>query len=337
VSPSHMLRERLRRLLPGGERADERTGPVASPSVDGERRSLLRGAAAAGATAATAGGAVGTAAGTDDAEPPVAGPDGDPPAGVRRAAREQLRAAGETCDRARTDDSGLPWDTGGDYGGWGGAEFFDTEAGVSRPPVVFVHGNLGDACNFRPHAEYLLERGFAGDELWSITFREQTSSHAEMAAQLEAFVGEVRAETRADEVAVVSHSLGVTGTRVWADAYDRADLLDVWIGLAGPNHGVCNCPCCCEATVGDDGPGEPCQFVATACLGVPGHPLYDLNDDETPGNADYYAVRGYYDPLYWCNPWSPYLDGAENELLFTDHMGTLESDETKRLLAEWLP
>jgi len=322
--------------LLGGRDEDGPSDRVEGPSVDGARRSLLRGAAAVGATAATASGAVGAASG-ETREPPVGGPDGDPPAGVRAAAAAELAATGETCDRARTDDSGVPWDADGAYGGWGGADFFDTEAGASRPPVVFVHGNLGDACNFRPHAEYLLDRDFSGDELWSITFREPTSSHAEMAEQLDAFVGEVRAATDAETVSLVSHSLGVTGTRVWTAAYERLDWIDTWIGLAGPNHGVCNCPCCCDATVGSDGPGEPCQFVAVACFGVPGHPLYDLNDEETPGDGDYYAVRGYYDPLYWCSPWSPYLDGAENELLFTDHMGTLESAATKRLLADWLP
>jgi pimeloyl-ACP methyl ester carboxylesterase len=246
-------------------------------------------------------------------------------------------AAGTLCDRARTDDAGLPWDTGGAYGGWGGADYFDTDGGVSRTPTVFVHGNTGDACNFSGHADYLRARGWSGDELWSITFREATSSHADMAEQLDDFVANVRAETGASSVNLVSHSLGVTGTRVWMEAYDRFDWVEEWVGLAGANHGVCNCPGCVDTTVFGSDLGEPCQFIAVQCFGLPGHPLYEINlPTETPGDVTYHTVRGYYDALYYCNVYSPYLSGADNNLVFADHLGVLESSETKELVANWV-
>jgi hypothetical protein len=283
--------------------------PAAETTGDGPRRRFLRrtgGAAAAGVVGAAtlAGGAT---------------------------------AAGTLCDRSRIDDAGLPWDTAGAYGGWGGADYFGTPAGVSRTPTVFVHGNTGDACNFSAYAADLLARGWTGDELWSITFREPTSSHADMAAQLEAFVANVRRETGAAQVNLVSHSLGVTGTRVWMEAYDRFDRVDVWAGLAGANHGVCNCPGCVDTTVSGSDLGEPCQFVAVQCFGVPGHPLYELNlPTETPGDVEYHTVRGYYDALYYCNVYSPYLSGADNNLVYADHLGVLESDYTKDLVAAWV-
>ena len=59
--------------------------------------------------------------------------------------------------------------------------------------MVFVHGNQRDACDWTDHAGFFLRRGYPGDGLWAITFREGTPTHGSMAAQLEDFVRRVLA------------------------------------------------------------------------------------------------------------------------------------------------
>lgn len=249
------------------------------------------------------------------------------------------------CDVARTDDSQLPWDSGGEYGGWRATEHFGVSGGsVERRPVVFVHGNNGDACNFEEHAQYLLDSGWNGDELYSITFEDKAPYHEWMRDSLDAFVQNVLAETGASKVKLVAHSLGVTGTRFWMQDFDRFDWVDTLVSLNGGNHGVCVCPGCYDTTLGFDdnkwlSAGKSCQFIAVQCFADPDHPLYELNlPDETPhdDSIEYFTVRGFFDPLFYCNPYSPYLDGADNNLIYRNHTGSLVDDSLKADVDDWL-
>lgn len=259
---------------------------------------------------------------------------------------------GTSCDEPRTSGRYLPFETDEQYGGWGGNEYHVTEPGLrgGENPVVFVHGNTRDACDYSDHATRYLDRGYGGDQLWSITFRESTSTHAEMARQLDDFVGNVLSYTGADTVDVVSHSLGVTGVRTWmADlrqyldrwpsvllecdhpaAEPKFDLVDTFVGLAGANEGTWACnlggPGCRKGPAGRTTTAEVCNVISPECAQEPGEPLFDLNHhgydctdpesacevNETPHSdtTDYYTVRGTLDTFFVDNPDSPALEGA---------------------------
>lgn len=281
------------------------------------RRDVLR---AVGAGVGTAIGAGSGAAAADHDEEPDAFAGEDAP----------------SCDAARTDDGALPFDTDGAYGGWGGHEYHGTEDGDEhdRCPVVFVHGNADDACAFDPHAAAFLDRGYAGDALWSITFREETSTHEAMRDQLDGFVDQVLDHTGAGAIDVVAHSLGVTGARFWLAERDRYDVVETFVGLGGANHGTWVCGPGCEPL---PGPGEPCRFLSPDCA-EPEGPLWDLNaPDETPGDVDYHTVRGGLDAFFLHDRESPALEGAENvELPWTGHDGVRESDASIRSTYEWV-
>jgi len=252
-----------------------------------------------------------------------------------RTLRRARRRGGclDGCDRSRTDASRLPWNPDGSYGGWGGHEHHGTEPGVERTPVVFVHGNQRDACDWTAYARYFGQRSYRGDELWAITFAQGSPSHREMREQLDSFVGHVRAHTGADTVQVVAHSLGVTGARYWLDRHDRHDWLDAFVGLAGANHGLVLGSLC--AGIGlTSGTYEPSEFLRADY--AEGHPLAALNENETPGDADYYTVRGTEDPLFWRCERSPELEGATNVALPTDHDGVRTARETRERTFEWL-
>lgn len=285
------------------------------------RRDLLAAIGGSGASVALAGCSDGQG-GSDGGD--STGDDPDP----------GLPGTGSGCGRGRTDDAALPFDADG-YGGWGGHAHHGTGGGRSERPVVFVHGNGRDACDFDEHAAYFLERGYSGDALWSITFERETSTHEEMSEQLDSFVGAVRGEAGAERVDLVGHSLGVTGIRYWLADRDRYEHVGSLVGFAGANHGTWTCGPGCAA-----GPGSTriCDFLSHACADSPGGALYELNHpDETPDPVGYYTVRGTDDAFFRTRPASPALDGAENVVLEgADHDGVRTGEAPKELLFEWL-
>ncbi|MFB6143126.1 MAG: esterase/lipase family protein [Halorientalis sp.] len=238
------------------------------------------------------------------------------------------------CDHERTGDDRLPWATDG-YGGWGGHEYHGTDPGVDGTPVVFVHGNQRDACDWESHAEFFLNRAWGGDEVWALTFGPASPSHETMADQLDAFVGNVRAYTGADQVAVVGHSLGVTGLRYWLQREDRYDWVETFVGLAGANHGTALNSLVARAGL-TRGAYKVSEFLRADYDRRGDHPLADLNDEETPGDVDYYTVRGTKDPLFVNCPESPALEGATNVALVTDHEGVRASLTTTEYVYEWV-
>lgn len=290
-------------------------------SVSPDRRRFLQ---QAGATAAVAGAGTAATSGSASAYSAV-GPDLI------------------TCEGLdRSEDTELPFDSGGNYGGWRATEHFDVSGGgVDNTPVVFVHGNNGDACNWEEHAQYLLDSGRNADEIYAITFSDPAGYHTSMRDELDDFVQNVLSETGASTVNVAAHSLGVTGARFWMDDLDRYSWVDTFVSLNGGNHGVCVCPGCYDTSLGGDynqwlNAGKSCQFIAVQCFADPDHALYELNlPTETPGDVEYHTVRGFFDPLFYCNPWSPYLDGADNNLIYRNHTSSLIDDGTKADIDNW--
>jgi len=304
---------------------------MSDPAPGFNRRQFLQVATATGALATA-----GTAAASHD------DPDGNPLAGF----------GGTACDVDRTDDRYLPFDAGGAYGGWGGHAYHATDPGLpgGENPVVFVHGNTHDACDWSDHATRFLDRGYGGDQLWSITFAAASPTHDEMARQLDDFVTNVLAYTGADTVDVVGHSLGVTGARVWmADSAifagvderldvgvgPRYDVVDAFVGCAGANEGTSTCgPGCARGS----GASRPCGVISPDC-NQPGGPLYRLNNpDETPGDVDYYTLRGNLDYFYADNPDSPELEGANANVVLPGkaHNATRASDTAIEFIYQWV-
>ena len=238
------------------------------------------------------------------------------------------------CNHDRVDDERLPWSADG-YGGWGGHDHHGTDPGAERPPVVFVHGNQRDACDWEHYAEFFRERAYDGDELWAITFEDPSPSHEAMADHLDDFVGRVRDRTGAETVAVVGHSLGVTGLRYWLHREDRHGWVDTFVGLAGANHGTVLNSLAAKAGL-QSGTYKMSSFLRDDYERLSDHPLSDLNAEETPGDIDYYTVRGTEDPLFWNCPESPTLEGATNLALTTDHDGVRASLTSAEHVYEWV-
>lgn len=252
---------------------------------------------------------------------------------LRLARHRDSRSVGYRSDRV--EKSRLPWSSDSAYGGWGGNEYHGTDAESDRRPVAFVHGNQRNAGDWDPHAPFFLKRGYTGDDLWAITFNEATPSHESMAQQLDDFIANVREHTGAAAVDIVSHSLGVTGARYWLSTRKRYGWVEKFVGLAGPNHGTVLSTWCAETGINGGACGSS-EFLRDDYDEIPDHPLARINEEETPGEIDYYTLRGSDDALFWRCRDSPRLEGATNVLLETDHDGVRTDQRALEYIFRWV-
>lgn len=230
--------------------------------------------------------------------------------------------------------SGLPWSS--DRGGIGGHEALDTDPGVENTPIIFIHGNSGHHGHWLEHIDYLLDRGFTGDELWAVNISNSELTHRAFASRIDEFVANVIRYTNVEKVSLVSHSLGVTSARYWMEAYDAYRFVENFVGIAGANHGIPTAPPDkVSRNLPDNSVARPSEFLSPFSTGE--YQYKSLNENtETPGNIDYYTIRGSEDKLYSLKSDSPRLEGAEcNIELEEDHFGAKDSEISKELIYQW--
>ncbi|MEV0700192.1 triacylglycerol lipase [Saccharopolyspora sp. NPDC050389] len=141
-------------------------------------------------------------------------------------------------------------------------------------PVVFVHGYTGSASNWAPALTHFRANGYDSSQLHTFEY-DWSQSNERSAAELDAFVDQVRAETGADQVDIVNHSMGGLVTRWYLKELDGHAEVAHWASLAGANHGTTAANAC---------------LVNASCREMlPGSDFEQrLNSgDETPGSTAY--------------------------------------------------
>jgi hypothetical protein len=140
---------------------------------------------------------------------------------------------------------------------------FGAAGKVVRTPVVFIHGNndtpYPTQCNpfGRVHAfaQFFAAHGYSASELWAIGYegdqcdlpgdqtRRSSIAHTNAAnvPDLRRFVRAVLAYTKASEIDIVAHSLGVTIAREWMRQDEAGRVVRRLVAIDGPNHGIINC------------------------------------------------------------------------------------------------
>jgi hypothetical protein len=126
------------------------------------------------------------------------------------------------------------------FGGGGG--------GVTRTPVIFVHGNTVSARFWLPAREYFLKAGYTPDELWALGYGWDNvryfDSNDLSVVSLERIVNSVTAYLSEksgrpiEQVDIIAHSLGVTLVRQWMLQTNNFHRVRNFIGVAGANQGV---------------------------------------------------------------------------------------------------
>jgi len=222
-------------------------------------------------------------------------------------------------------------------GGFGGTRRGENPGHV---PVIFVHGNNVDACDWKLVRDDFRTAGWSDQALWALSYnglgndvgnyslrpdQRCRDEHAERnggdsvsritandinVPDLYAFILAVREYTGERRFSLVAHSLGVTVARKTLKVYPelRPDLV-AFVGIAGANHGTTLCS-----------PGS--EFVLYGC------------DELTPGSDWLAALNGEagsdetYAPARWMTLYdgtgtgdgayappdekSPRLEGADN-------------------------
>ncbi len=125
-----------------------------------------------------------------------------------------------------------------------------------REPVVFVHGLFGDPDNFDTMRAEFRAAGYDPAELTTFDYF-SLGSLTRAADQLADEIDDVLADTGADRVDVVTHSLGGLPSRHYVKFLGGLDTVDDWVSLGGPNNGgepgTCPAPgtiACAQATQG---------------------------------------------------------------------------------------
>ena len=229
----------------------------------------------------------------------------------------------------------LPWDLSNCvYSGVGGNEYFDTKGYTDNNPIVFVHGNTRSSADWDEHLDFLIQNGYKGDDLWAITFDKPTSKHEEMSEQLDDFILNVLKETGDPRVSIVAHSLGVTGARYWMYDNERYYLVDSFLGIAGPNHGmdISKRLAMLNATYGI---GRPADFIRSDYDRIDNHPLSKMNKLEPVESVEYHTIRGKRDALY-LDKTSPKIEGGTNIELDKGHDSCKDAETTKNYILESL-
>ena len=165
-------------------------------------------------------------------------------------------------------------------------------------PIVFVHGWSSSPSTWNTMRNRFVASGFPANRLFAFGY-DTGQSNKTSAAQLNAYLDQVRAQTGSPVVDLVSHSQGGLVSRWCMKAAGCNGKVDDWVSLAGANHGTLVSLCfwsagCREMFYNSD-------FVKA------------LNaTDETPGSATYTAFWSGTDAVILPNASAQLASGARN-------------------------
>lgn len=184
---------------------------------------------------------------------------------------------------------------------------------ATHTPVVFVHGYTGSASNWTTAISLFEAAGYSPNELYAFQY-DWSASNKTSAAQLAAYVDQVRSRTGSDRVDIVNHSMGGLVTRWYVSELGGAAKVRHVASLAGANHGTTAAySCLIYASCVEMSPGSAFiqQLAATGT--------------ETPGDARYATWYSPCDGVI--NPYtSTELSGATNNFVACENHLTYLTD-----------
>jgi triacylglycerol lipase len=181
-----------------------------------------------------------------------------------------------------------------------------------RDPVIFVHGLYGSPSNFTTMRIRFLFSGYWGTPMVGFGYN-SLGSMTTAAQQLGDEVDRVLAESGADRVDIVTHSLGGLPSRHFVKFLGGTEQVDDWVSLGGPNQGgdpgTCPAPgsvACVDATRGS-------PFVTALNSG-----------DQTPGDVTYTTYASPCDTVV--DPsWTPVEGGTHHTLGCISHFSLVSN------------
>ncbi|WP_255946950.1 esterase/lipase family protein [Streptomyces odontomachi] len=198
-----------------------------------------------------------------------------------------------------------------------------TAQAAGHTPVVFVHGYTGSASNWVTAESVFRAAGYSSGELFAYEYN-WAQSNRTSAAGLASYVQQVLAQTGAQQVDIVNHSMGGLVSDWYVKELGGQPHVRRLASIAGANHGTTYASAC---------------LTNPSCVEMyPGSSFLDtLNSgDETPGDTQYAT---------WYSPCDgviiPYtsteLSGATNHLVACQtHIGYLTDTVTLGAVERYL-
>lgn len=169
-------------------------------------------------------------------------------------------------------------------------------------PVVLVHGTFESmAQNWTALSPALRAEGYC---VYALDYGDRgTGPIQDSAAELDAFVGDVREYTGAEKVSIVGHSQGGMMPRYWIKNLGGASEVEDLIGLAPSNHGTEGSASKLDAEPSDWGVQSGSSEEYGPCVSCEQQQrgsrfLRELNSgNETPGPISYSVIATRYDEV----------------------------------------
>ncbi len=190
-----------------------------------------------------------------------------------------------------------------------------------RYPVLLAHGGLGKPGDFHTMIRWLTEDGYRA---YTVDFGSPGVDTARNAPLIAKRVDEIKAETGADKVHLVGHSMGGVSTRYYIKNMNGLPNVASYTAFGTPQHGVKKKgegpfldPCSSGAFVPDQCPTGPILTALNAGDDTPGGiPYTSIASTEAPDEAD-----GSWHPLDRgaCLPLvagGPHADEPRNEVIY---------------------
>ncbi|MFJ2029565.1 esterase/lipase family protein [Streptosporangium sp. NPDC087985] len=191
-------------------------------------------------------------------------------------------------------------------------------------PVIFVHGWAGGGWNWAVMKSDFQKDGWPADRLFAWDYR-STQSNVTTAKELASFVEQVRRQTGAEKVDIVTHSMGGLSSRWYLKFLGGTAFVDHWVSIGGPNHGT-NASYLCDLLI-----------VSCGEMNYNSSFLKQLNNGgETPGPVNYGTFWSWCDEII--NPdESVKLDGAVNaQVGCIGHLSLLISGSVSRQVRDFV-
>jgi triacylglycerol lipase len=169
-------------------------------------------------------------------------------------------------------------------------------------PVLLVHGFTRTSADFGSMIAELKANDYPDDRIFTIDYN-SFAPNAYTATLVAAKVQSILAQTGADKVDLITHSMGAYSTRYFIKNMGGDKVVGDFVSIAGPNHGT---------TAGTDSP--QCGALPSCVEMRPGSAfLTQLNTgDETPGDVRYLTFWSSCDDLVVPAAQSTPLEGAKN-------------------------
>lgn len=188
-----------------------------------------------------------------------------------------------------------------------------------RPPVLFVHGINGSSADFAALRQRMIADGWDESRMFVIDFADPSwGCNVDNAAQIEARVASILAQTGAPSLQIVAHSMGSLSSRHYLKTLGGTSKVTAYVTLGGMHHGL-------SSSCSPDFPGKPCVWSE---LCESGAFIAALNAaPATPGDVWWASIYGTADTTV--PNASSTIEGAENvSVEGVDHMGLLDDSVT---------